>query len=48
MYKRIFSIDLALTLGAGYSLTAFSQAKPETLVKRQAVHSPFVKKRVLN
>jgi cytochrome c556 len=38
MNKMIFSIGLALMLGAGYSLTAFSQVKPETLVKqRQAV-----------
>ena len=38
MNKKYFSIGLALVLGAGYSLSAFSQAKPETLVKqRQAV-----------
>ena len=35
MNKRLFSIGLALTLGAGYSLTAFSQAKPATLVKQR-------------
>ena len=35
MNQRIFSISLALMLGAGYSLTAFSQAKPETLVKQR-------------
>jgi cytochrome c556 len=35
MNKRFFSIGLALTLGAGYSLTAFAQAKPETLVKQR-------------
>ena len=35
MNKKIFSIGLALLLGAGYSLTAFSQAKPETLVKQR-------------
>ncbi len=35
MNKRIFSIGLALMLGAGYSLTAFSQVKPETLVKQR-------------
>ncbi len=35
MNQRIFSIGLALTLGAGYSLTAFAQAKPETLVKQR-------------
>ena len=38
MNKRLLSAGLALVLGAGYSLTAFSQAKPENLVKqRQAV-----------
>jgi hypothetical protein len=38
MNSRLFSIGLALILGTGYSLTAFSQVKPETLVKqRQAV-----------
>lgn len=38
MNGRLFSIGLALMLGAGYSLPAYSQAKPETLVKqRQAV-----------
>jgi cytochrome c556 len=36
--KRLLLVGLALTLGMGYSLTAFSQAKPEVLVKqRQAV-----------
>jgi cytochrome c556 len=35
MNKRLFSIALALTLGAGYSLTTFAQAKPETLVKQR-------------
>lgn len=35
MNKKLFSIGLALVLGAGYSLTAFSQAKPETLVKQR-------------
>ena len=35
MNKKIFSIGLALMLGAGYSLTAFSQVKPETLVKQR-------------
>ncbi len=35
MNQRIFSIGLALLLGAGYSLTAYSQAKPETLVKQR-------------
>ena len=38
MNKTFLSAGLALLLGASYSLTAFSQAKPETLVKqRQAV-----------
>ena len=36
--NRLFPVGLAVLLGAGYPLTAFSQAKPETLVKqRQAV-----------
>ena len=35
MNQRIFSIGLALTMGAGYSLTAFSQAKPDLLVKQR-------------
>jgi cytochrome c556 len=35
MNQRIFSIGLALLLGAGYSLTAFSQAKPDVLVKQR-------------
>ena len=35
MNKKIFSIGLALLLSAGYSLTAYSQAKPETLVKQR-------------
>ena len=35
MNKRLFSMGLALVLGASYSLTAFSQAKPETLVKQR-------------
>ena len=35
MSKRIISIGLALMLSAGYSLTAFSQVKPETLVKQR-------------
>lgn len=37
MNKKLFSIGIALMLGAGYSFTASSQVKPETLVKeRQA------------
>jgi len=35
MKKQLLSIGLALTLGAGYSLTAFAQAKPEVLVKQR-------------
>ena len=35
MNQKLFAIGLALTLCAGYSLTAFSQAKPETLVKQR-------------
>ena len=35
MNGRLFSIGLALMLGAGYSLPAYSQAKPETLVKQR-------------
>ena len=38
MMKQFLTAGLALMLGAGYSLTVFAQAKPETLVKqRQAV-----------
>jgi cytochrome c556 len=38
MNKQFVTAALALIVGAGYSLTAFAQAKPETLVKqRQAV-----------
>jgi cytochrome c556 len=33
--SRFLSIALALTLGAGYSLTAFAQAKPDVLVKQR-------------
>ena len=35
MNKMFISAGLALALGAGYSLTAFSQAKPEVLVKQR-------------
>ena len=34
-HKRLFSIALALVLGAGYSVVAFSQAKPDVLVKQR-------------
>ena len=38
MNKRLFSIGLALVLGAGYALIAVSQVRPDVLVKqRQAV-----------
>jgi cytochrome c556 len=35
MNKMLISAGLALALGAGYSLTAFSQAKPEVLIKQR-------------
>lgn len=35
MNKKLFSIGLALTLAAGYALTAQAQVKPETLVKQR-------------
>jgi cytochrome c556 len=35
MNKQIVTAGLALVLGAGYSFTAFAQAKPETLVKQR-------------
>jgi cytochrome c556 len=35
MNKQLFTAGLALILGAGYSLTAFSQARPQTLVKQR-------------
>lgn len=35
MNKAYLSAGLALVLGAGYSLGAFAQAKPETLVKQR-------------
>jgi cytochrome c556 len=35
MNKQFLTAGLALMLGAGYSLTAFAQAKPETLVKQR-------------
>ena len=35
MHRKLFSIGLVLALGAGYALPAFSQAKPETLVKQR-------------
>jgi cytochrome c556 len=38
MTKKLVAAGVALALGAGYALTAFSQGKPETLIKqRQAV-----------
>jgi cytochrome c556 len=35
MKKTLVSLGLALALGAGYSLSAFAQAKPEVLVKQR-------------
>jgi len=35
MIKRLILAGLALALSAGWSLTAFSQANPETLVKQR-------------
>ena len=35
MNRQLLTAALALTLGAGYSLTALAQAKPETLVKQR-------------
>lgn len=35
MNKRLLSIGLALVLGAGYSLAAYAQAKPDVLVKQR-------------
>lgn len=35
MRFKLFSAGLILTLGAGFTLTAHSQAKPETMVKQR-------------
>ncbi len=35
MKKKLMLAGLALALGAGYTLTAFSQVKPEILVKQR-------------
>jgi cytochrome c556 len=35
MNRRVLLAGLALVFGAGYALTAFSQAKPEVLVKQR-------------
>ena len=35
MNQKVFAIGITLALGAAYSLPAFSQAKPETLVKQR-------------
>ncbi len=35
MKKKVLFTGLALALGAGYAVTAFSQAKPEVLVKQR-------------
>ena len=44
MKRTLVATGLALALGAGYSLSAFAQAKPEVLVKqRQAAMTLFGK-----
>jgi cytochrome c556 len=35
MKKTLLSVGVALALGAGYSMSAFAQAKPEVLVKQR-------------
>ena len=35
MKKTLLAVGLALTLGGGYSLSAFAQAKPEALAKQR-------------
>ena len=35
MKKKVLFASLAVALGAGYAVTAFSQAKPEVLVKQR-------------
>jgi cytochrome c556 len=35
MYRKVLFAGLALALGAGYAVNAFSQAKPEVLVKQR-------------
>ena len=35
MHKKVLSACIVAALGAGYTLTAYSQAKPETLVKQR-------------
>ena len=35
MSKKIFAAAIALTLSAGYTVSAFSQAKPETLLQQR-------------
>ena len=35
MNKKFFSVAVALSLGAAYSVTAIAQAKPEVLVKQR-------------
>jgi cytochrome c556 len=35
MNKKLLAASLAFALGAGYSLAAFSQVKPETMVKQR-------------
>ena len=35
MNKRLFLTGLAFALGAGFTLTAYSQVKPEIMVKQR-------------
>ena len=35
MKRTLLSVGIALALGAGYSISAFAQAKPEVLVKQR-------------
>ena len=44
MNKKIFAAGLALALGAGFTLDAAAQAKPETLVKQRQAAMTLVGK----
>lgn len=44
MNKKLFSACLALTLGLGYSLAVFAQAKPEVLIKQRQAAMTLVGK----
>ena len=35
MQKKLFAVALGIALGAGYTLSAFAQAKPETLLEQR-------------